>query len=248
MRTLLLSTAGAGVLAPPEREDPGFELGGPPPIDGGGGRDDDGGDDDDGNRGSSGADGQGSHQEPEAFSIGLLEVAFGLLLVAICTLFLTFLAASLFLRRSSVEWPPPGTPRIPGGLWWSTLILLASSAAMTRSVRVLRHGDRALARRWFTTTMCLGFAFLLAQAYLWRELITKGLQTSNAYGTIFYSLTGLHALHIAAGLVYVALILRKLGRVVSADATRSSATFCGVYWHFMGAIWLALFATLSFLH
>lgn len=246
MRTLLLSTAGAGVLAPPEREDPGFELGGPPPIDGGGGRDDDG--DDDGNRGSSGADGQGSHQEPEAFSIGLLEVAFGLLLVAICTLFLTFLAASLFLRRSSVEWPPPGTPRVPGGLWWSTLILLVSSAAMTRFQSVLRRGDRARARRWLATTMGLGFAFLLAQGYLWRELIAEGLQTSNAYGTIFYSLTGLHAVHIVAGLVYVALVLVKLGRVASIDAARSSATFCGVYWHFMGAIWLALFATLSFLH
>lgn len=242
MRTAFLSAAGAGVLAPPEREGPRaderVEIGDLPPFDGDG---------DDGGGGGGGGKGEGSDNEPESFPFGPLEVAFGLLLVAICTLFLTFLAACLFLRRTSVEWPPPGTPRIPGGLWWSTLLMLVSSAAMARSVRILRSGDRARARLWLRATMTLGLGFLLAQAYLWRELILGGLHTSNTYGTIFYSLTGLHAIHIAAGLAYLALVQRKLARATGDDAARSSAKFCATYWHFMGAIWIVLFATLSFL-
>ena len=68
------------------------------------------------------------------------------------------------------------------------------------------------------------------------------LPSTNGYGALFYTLTGLHGLHVFGGLVYLASVFGRLwyGTSSQPDAVR----LCGVYWHFMGLLWVALFCVL----
>jgi cytochrome c oxidase subunit 3 len=197
------------------------------PPDGGGG---------DGDRGDGGGDGDG---DPARLGLALA-------ILGMSTLFAAFLVAYLLLRRNAPTWPPPGAPLPPKGLWLSTLVILASSAAFVRAVRA---NEVAATRRWLGWTLSLGISFLAVQAILWREVFAGGRFTfSDAYGTIFYSLTGLHAAHVVGGLLFLARTILRARREPASPRTRLSLALCSTYWHFMGAIWIVLFCVLEFLN
>jgi len=219
----------AGTIAPP-RPTRRTRRRSPPPPEGGGGGDGDRG----GPRETSSGDGG------DRARLGLV-----LALVGMTTLFVVFLIASLLLRSNAPSWPPPGAPVPPRGLWISTLVILASSATFVLATRA--RDPRALRRR-LAWTLDLGILFLVVQALLWRTVFASGRFTfSDAYGTIFYSLTGLHAAHVLGGLVFLFRTLRRARRDPTAPRTRVAVSLCSTYWHFMGAVWVVLFVVLEFL-
>jgi cytochrome c oxidase subunit 3 len=226
MRTALLASAGTGLLERPRPSRPRRGAGQPPRPPGG-----------HGGEGGGGGD-PGGPPEPARRPAPAALLAFAFVLVGIATLFLAFLLAFVLLRRNAGEWPPAGAPLPPKGLWASTATILASSFTLSRASHAPSPASR---RRRLATTLALGLAFLLLQALLWRDLLRAGLTTdSSAYGALFYSLTGLHALHLVAGLVFlgVALALRS--------PHPTTQLLCALYWHFLGALWLVLFAVLYF--
>ncbi len=222
VRTRRLGSAGAGTLSPPWDDRGGS---------GGGGG---------GERGSGeGGDGAGSRAR-----LGLY-----LALLAMSTLFGAFLIAYLLLRRSAPIWPPPGAPVPPKGLWISTLVLAGSSATLVLALRAGRTLDARRLSRWLDTTLGLGVAFLVVQAILWRDVFAGGRTTAtDAYGTIFYSLTGLHGAHVIGGLVCLARTSGRARREPTGARTRLALALCSTYWHFMAAVWLVIFAVLYFLN
>ena len=68
--------------------------------------------------------------------------------------------------------------------------------------------------------------------------------SSHAYGTMYYAMTGLHWLHVAAGLVLMFVVLGRIShgtyRVQHIDGLHA----VGYYWHFVDIVWIGLFATL----
>lgn len=237
---------GIAVLEPPPRRrrkrsngPPGTPPGPPGDGDGGGG----GGGGGDGEDGSEPA-GEG---EGDGLPISRAELAFGFLLTGIGTLFLTFLGAWLVLRRTNDPWPPLDAPGPPRGLWASTAALALTSLALSRATAERRAGRPAVLRRWLAGATVAGLGFLLCQALLWQRLDRQGLSIdSNAYGTVFYSLTGLHALHVVGGLAYLLRILMRCRGDAPLAGRRTPVEFCAVYWHFLGAIWVAVFAVVYF--
>jgi cytochrome c oxidase subunit 3 len=166
-----------------------------------------------------------------------------------CSLFAAFLVAYLLLRKNASTWPPPGAPLPPKGLWISTLVLLASSATFVLAGRAGRASDARALRRWLGFTLFLGILFLVVQGILWREVFASGRFTfSDAYGTIFYSLTGLHGAHVIGGLVFLTRTTMRARCDASGPKTRLALALCSTYWHFMDGIWLVLFAVLEFLN
>ena len=166
------------------------------------------------------------------------------LFIASEVLFFGALFAAYFsLRSAAGAWPPEGTPdidRVAPALF--TLVLVASSATQHRAAHVVGR-DRRAAARWTAATVALGLLFLGGQGWEWYRLGRAGLSlATDVYGTLFFTLTGAHGLHVAGGLVMLgasgmALTGRRSPRPGVVDAVT-------LYWHFVDAVWLVLFATL----
>jgi cytochrome c oxidase subunit 3 len=240
-----MSPGSAPTVAPPrrrrgarrERDREGFSGDELPP---------DFGDGDDGGFGrgpDEGGEGDGGFERGSRARLGLALAIFGM-----STLFAAFLIAYLLLRRNAAVWPPPGAPIPPRGLWTSTLVLLASSATFAIAVRAAREGSPVALSRALAWTLALGVLFLAVQAVLWREVLLGGrFAFSDAYGTIFYSLTGLHAAHVIGGLLFLARVSARARREPASMRTLLSVRLCATYWHFMDAVWIVLFCVLTFL-
>lgn len=126
-----------------------------------------------------------------------------------------------------------------------TVILLGSSWLGYRGLATIRRGDRGAAARRLGGAILLGLAFLVGVGVEWA---TAEFSIGTAYGTAFFATTGLHAAHLASGIVVLATLvnLLRLGRF---DADSHWGVAAGVtYWTFVDAVWvLAIFPSLYLL-
>ena len=243
-----LGGGGTELLEPPKRSRPrrrrrdrGHAGGsGTPPADddGGGGGGWGGGDDDPPDR-------PGDSIRYSTSAIGL-----GLRLVASGTLFVIFAVAFLLLRQGDPVWPPAGLPGAPSGLWLSSALLLASSLALVAGAReVPRPGapDPELqsdaAWRWLLVAFVLGVAFVAAQVFVWDDFVRERYTiASSSYSTGFFTLTALHAAHVLGGVLYLGYLLWR-GRI-DTGVWQRPFRLASFYWHFMGVVWVLVFALL----
>ena len=99
------------------------------------------------------------------------------------------------------------------------------------------------ATEWFYLTYLFGAVFVVGQIYEYANLVSEGLTFgASAYSTIFYFSTGLHALHVSAGLIAFLFVIGRfyaVKRFTHKEATSSIAI--SYYWHFVDVVWLGLF-------
>lgn len=167
-----------------------------------------------------------------------------LFLLSLAVLFLAGLVAFTVVGSRSEEWPPPGTPPLPGLLWVSTALIAAGSLTVHRASRSLEEGRDVETRRALAATIALGLAFLLSQIAAASQLVANDLTMRGSLaGWMFYFLTGLHATHVIAGLGPLGLAARRAyrGKPPGRDLVRYGAA----YWHFLGVVWVVLFAVLA---
>jgi heme/copper-type cytochrome/quinol oxidase subunit 3 len=124
-----------------------------------------------------------------------------------------------------------------------SVALLSSSVTLWQAALCLKTGGRLRARLWLAATVVLGMIFLVGQgteyAHLLREHITI---SRNLFGTTFFTLTGFHGLHVAAGL---ALLLILLGLSVLGNSKEPDPQLVetiSLYWHFVDGVWVVIFA------
>jgi cytochrome c oxidase subunit III len=145
------------------------------------------------------------------------------------------------LRGINDPWPPSGVHLETVTTSLATVVLLSSSGAMHLAVVAAKRGDRRASIRWLGLTALMGAIFLCNLAFEYAE--ADFTIDSNAYGSIFFLMTGFHGLHVVGGIVF-------MGAVAVAIAGRSRAPahetveVCGYYWHFVDAVWVAMFATI----
>jgi heme/copper-type cytochrome/quinol oxidase subunit 3 len=153
------------------------------------------------------------------------------------------------LRQAAPVWPPPLQPRLPQGVTaLSTLVLLASSAAVVAALRARRRHDHAGLTRGLAAGALLGALFLAIQGYEWTRLVGFGLTVaSSVYGSVFYVLIGAHAAHVLAALGWLAVTLglARGGRFAHGAAPPLQA--CALYWHFVVALWPVLYVSVYLL-
>lgn len=180
-------------------------------------------------QGDGGSGSGGIFSDPDRFGLWAF-------LGTISMLFVGFTSAYV-VRRSGADWRPIAPPSL---LWVNSAVLLASSACLQRARRLLRAWDLAGARSWLAGTGFLGVLFVAGQWLAWRQLESQGVYlASNPHSSFFYVLTGLHALHLAGGLVWFAVLQAKLARMAltpGSDGLRLFAT----YWHFLAVLWIYL--------
>ncbi len=158
------------------------------------------------------------------------------------------LFAGLFFAYGAVRvtvhaWPPAGLPRLP--LWLpagNTAVIVASSVALQAGYGRLRRGARAAPLLF--ATFLLGALFLALQALLWVEVWRSGLLPNlGPYPSTFWALTAFHALHVAIGVAALLVLAVGTARGTYNPARHLAVRLWSMYWHFVGAVWLLLFAT-----
>ncbi|MFB6398358.1 heme-copper oxidase subunit III [Polymorphospora lycopeni] len=161
------------------------------------------------------------------------------------TLFACLLGSYFYLRfQYGPQWPPGDIPD-PALLrpLVMTAVLVPSSLPMLWAERGLRRGQLWRVRAGLTASMLLGLTFLALQATEYAELLTEFTLTTNAYGSLFYVITGFHGLHVLIGATMIAWALTTTRGGLDArrdDRVRNVA----IYWHFVDIVWLGILFTI----
>jgi cytochrome c oxidase subunit 3 len=219
------------IAPPPQTRAGGPNRGGPndlgPNDRGGGGG---GGDDDDG----------------AAYTPGLSLLGMRIMLVSITLLFIVLSLVYLNLSRSKF-WQPI---RVPVFLWVSTAMIVASSWSLQMARRSLQVQQVYRYTQWLCATVILGLGFLGSQLLGLRELMLQGFyMRHNLHSSMFYVITGLHGVHLLAGLAMLVFLLAHIAmrphaayRQFQREQARSDVA--ALYWHFLDGIWIGMFSLL----
>jgi cytochrome c oxidase subunit 3 len=157
--------------------------------------------------------------------------------------FSIFVVAYIFYLGKSLTGPYPKDVLSPPIL--NTICLFSSSITIVLAIRALRAGSIRSFALWWFITFALGAEFLIGTALEWHRLIYhEGLTIrTNLFGTTYYSLVGLHALHVTIGLLLILLVLifTELGHMNERHIERTDVL--SWYWHFVDAVWVIVFLT-----
>lgn len=181
-------------------------------------------------------------------------VGMTILLGAWVMLFAALFLAYGVVRVQAAEWPPFGAPPLPlfvPGL--NTLLLLASSVVVRWGLARARRGDAGALLPATVVGTLLGLAFIAAQIASRRSMLVRGLfPSSGVYGSVFYALTGFHALHVAGGAAALAIIAVQLALQTASGRRRDRAPvralrLTALYWDFVAIVWVAMYVTVYWL-
>jgi cytochrome c oxidase subunit 3/cytochrome o ubiquinol oxidase subunit 3 len=162
------------------------------------------------------------------------------LIAAEAAIFTIFVVAYLFYIGKSVNGPMPrDVLEVPV---FYTVCLLSSSIVIHFAERALERGQLGSFKILWFLTFALGATFLVGTGLEWRHLIEHGLTIStNLFGTTYYSLVGLHALHVSVGLIgFLIVIAFSLAARVTEEHFPQISVFA-LYWHFVDAVWVVVF-------
>jgi cytochrome c oxidase subunit 3 len=190
-----------------------------------------------------------SAHDGETMSIGNHRLGTLIFLMAGLMFFAGLIGGYLVYRFSGQAWPLPGLPALPVRLaGFNTLVILMSSLVLARGVRAMRNLDAVGMRRGLVTAAALGTAFLLLQMAQWSFLLRHGLSfAGTTYGSIVYAVTGAHALHATAGVIWLVVMAARQREVWVTDSRQRQVEVCAMFWHFVGLLWVGLYATLYLL-
>jgi cytochrome c oxidase subunit 3/cytochrome o ubiquinol oxidase subunit 3 len=164
------------------------------------------------------------------------------LILAESAIFSIFVVAYLFYLGKSLTGPTP--KEVLETPIFFTICLLSSSITIHFACKSLERNNRPTFLALWSLTILLGGLFLFGTGEEWHRLIYEhGLTIStNLFGTTYYSLVGLHAFHVSAGLIMltIVLIFGLAGRVDKDQFRRVDVL--ALYWHFVDAVWIIVFA------
>ncbi len=164
-------------------------------------------------------------------------------LVSVTMLFVSLLVSYAILRIQLGYWRSPGNGELPLVLAIAnTLVLLISSVVYHRGNRELKNGNEKSYQHFTTGTLLLGVWFLMGQLFLWSNLTNQGFTPeSGIIGSVFFMLTGMHGLHIIAGLIALIWVKKKVKYSSEKD---QYAEMTGLFWHFLDLLWIGLFTAI----
>jgi heme/copper-type cytochrome/quinol oxidase subunit 3 len=157
-------------------------------------------------------------------------------------LFAGLLAAWYDLRGANAIWPPAGTALDVAGSAAGTALLALGSVTTGIAQHAARRKHRTLARGMLVATLVLACGFVFVALRDWHDINVR--VDTNAYGTLFFVLTGTHLAHVLAGIVLLTALAIFLGRPAFEADQQAGVEAIGYYWHFVFIIWVAVWATI----
>jgi cytochrome c oxidase subunit III len=187
-----------------------------------------------------------TEHHPAPFGWSVDRWGFNLFIVSEAIIFINLVAGYVYLRWISPVTPSMVVPErellVPS---INTAILIGSGLVAHWGQGGLARGQRRRLEGGLIATIALGVLFLLGQAYEYTHAAFS--PQSGVFGAAFFTLTGLHGLHVVAGVCFLlVLLLRARAGAFSAD--HAFPVQAGtLYWHFVDAVWIVLFTTLYLL-
>ena len=156
------------------------------------------------------------------------------------------LTSAYIVRQSEGNWLQFD---LPGIFWITSGIIILSSVCMHWAIRSAKKDllDQLKVALGATTT--LGIVFLIGQWYSWVALVDMDVYfVGNPAGSFLYILTGLHALHLISGVIFLIIVLISSFKFRIHSKSMAQLQICATYWHFLGGLWLYLFMFLLLNH
>lgn len=191
--------------------------------------------------------------EASPFGISSKKLVMWLFIIADAATFGALLFGYGYLRAGSPNWVRPFafSPTIINGMVM-TLVLLSSSLTMLVAVEAAQKGDRKTSVRWIGFTTLLGVLFAALHLREWFKMFAEGwspsanpLGGSVLFGASFFSITGLHLLHVIGGVVALSVVALKFSR---GRLNAGHVETTGLYWHFVDLVWMFVFPLLYLLN
>lgn len=128
-------------------------------------------------------------------------------------------------------------------IYINTAVLISSGVTVEIAKWRLKKDDMTGFRIWMGLTVALGIAFIAGQVNEYTHLIHEGLTPrSSVYGTSFFSLTGVHGLHVVFGIVALSILLGLSFTGFVRKERLSGMEGAFLYWHFVDLIWIFVFS------
>jgi len=186
--------------------------------------------------------GHAANTEPSPYAIPSRKLAMWLFLLSDACTFGALLFAYGYLRAASLDWPTPFKfyPSILNVIIM-TFVLITSSLTMLGAVDASKAGDKAKTMRWMGISMVLGAIFAILHIREWAGLIGEGVRLfqnpwgSSLFGASFFSITGLHLLHVISGVIAIGVVARGYSR---GSLTPGHVESTALYWHFVDIVWM----------
>ena len=188
----------------------------------------------------------GAPMEPSPYAMQSKKLAMWLFIIADAATFGAILFAYGYLRVANPDWTRPFefAPTIVNAIMM-TVVLLTSSLPMVGAVRSAQAARKSASAGWLGVTLALGLVFTVLLLREWSVMIGAGWRLSRnpmggsvLFGATFFGITGLHLVHVIAGVVALAVVAIKFNRD-RLDAGHVETT--GLYWHFVNVVQMFVF-------
>jgi heme/copper-type cytochrome/quinol oxidase subunit 3 len=165
-------------------------------------------------------------------------------------LFGALFSSYVLLRVGAEVWPRGETLLNIPMAFLNTVILISSSVTMVMAWAALKMNQFQKARWMLIGTFLLASGFLVVKYFEYTEKFSHGLAPkTNTFLAIYFTLTGLHGLHVVGGMIVMAFLFgpgAKMWRVAPERYT-NRVEITGLYWHFVDLVWIFLFPVLYLL-
>ena len=169
-------------------------------------------------------------------------LGFWIYLMTDCILFASLFAVFAVLRNNTAEGPSGSELFDLTFVLTETLILLTSSFTCGLGVLAARAGLIKQVLLWFGITFLLGCAFLGLELSEFNALAHEGNSwRTSAFLSSFFVLVGTHGLHITAGLLWMAVLIRKIIANRLAPVNLKRLVLLSLFWHFLDIVWIFIF-------
>ncbi len=153
-----------------------------------------------------------------------------------------FIAAYFNLRGVANVWPPAGVTLDETSGLVGTAMLALSSGSMLFVTHYLAQNKFALSRLWLGCSILLGTAFVLLSYHDW--LARPFRIDTNAYGSLFFVMTGFHVCHVGAGVLLMVILFGNMQKAAFQRDQRAGAEAIGFFWHFVFIIWILIWGSI----
>jgi cytochrome c oxidase subunit 3 len=175
------------------------------------------------------------HERPRLY---MSRLGLWLFILSETMIFLALLASRLALQGYQV--PDEANQVIALAI---TSVLLASSGTAYLAEASAAAGRREESSRWLAWTIVLGLVFLVGVGLEWREAF-HAFRPETGFGTVFFTMTGMHAFHVLTGIVFLWIVWGRTKAGTYSAGSYWPVEGAAKYWHFVDVVWVFFYPAL----